>query len=304
MSEISSNLASYYFEARVRYLDAAEDEPHVVIRGWYQNPGRTRWEFTCGGHPSCDEHVRVLLIVGDEFLAYEPSGNTYVRSGNDLPDNFEGPFPVLGLTNFQPGPLLPEVADYIRDEFPFVGREELLGITVANYGNAWWIDEKHSFALKQASADASGSTFVVEVTKVEYNLELDLHVFEFEPPQGSREVPASSGGTFSTAEAPPGFLFPTFLPEGYEGSTGFQALGNSLYELTYDSDLTITQEFRAGGPIAAPEGTPVSVRGTQGFQSRDGSGKVLSWVEGELKITISSSRLPFEEIHRVAEGMR
>ena len=295
-------LSSYYFEARIYSPEAPQNTPQTVIKGWYQAPNRTRWEMGCEGHTLCEANTRILIVQSGEMLLYEPGTNTYFRV--DTTPVSEDPEPFL--SNFQPGPLVRGLRIEIGQNAKLIGRAEMLGRDTGIYEfedfGRFWIDEKHAFVLRQEGKVRN--PFVVEVTKADYNSKFSDEVFVFKPPTDAREVePPSSTRSFSSGSIPRPFLSPSYLPAGYR-QTGSLAEGDRLFEAEFNSGaLRIEQDFRAGGPLIGATGTSVGAPGGPRFESRNGTSYVLAWIEGDLKITISSI-LPFEELHRIADSMR
>ena len=314
-------LGCHYLEARVTSPDAPTGSPYGLIRGWYQAPDKTRWEISCAGHEACDDFpARVLLVVGADFWFYEPETNTYSQ-GRESYLAMQRPFPLL--SNYQPGPVSPGVFDERLQDGLVKKKEELLGIEVINYEDALWIDEEHQFLLKQVGADAGGSRFVVEVTKVDYNPRLEASIFEFKPPSGAtnrdlmreptpRPFPTPGPDATVTVFSSSDFPRPAYLPPGFsqrgsssgsDSRTGLRYQELRFSNLNSSETISVRQERWSGPPPALPAGIPVTVGAVDGVRWTSGGETALTFTRGDTVVTVRSATVPFEELLRVAGSL-
>lgn len=163
------------------------------------------------------------------------------------------------------------------------------------------------------------------VTELDYNSDVSDALFRFVPPAGAQETDPTAGPTAgrstlgpvggSEVKPPAGFLAPSYLPDGLlnSGEVSTQAADGRVtaHEVRLartrggPPELVIQQQFRAGGlPSSLAVGLPVSVGGNPGFRSTVGGEETLVWARGDIIVTLRSAQLPFEELLRIAEGMR
>jgi hypothetical protein len=255
-------------------------------------------------------------VVDAEYFFYEPTDNTYQRGREDNGLLTGRPYPLL--SNFQPGPL---VGGYIEELASGLPKKTafLLGKRVTNFGDVFWIDEKHQFMLRQVGADAGRTRFLVEVTKVDYNPRLNPSVFDFTPPAGATAKAIPTPGTL--AIPPPGpnatrtagldFWDPSYVPPSYRDSGSSSVIGSNLSysEVRYrhvsgTGEFTIRQEQRSGSATRTPaEATAVAIAGRIVTPSPGGNERVVTFTLRDRVITVSSATLPLEELQRVAESI-
>jgi len=184
-------LSSYFFEALVT-LDDRPDSP-LTIRGWFQKPGKTRWEIST----PTSEYPRTFLIVADEAWSYDPKSNHYsYRRGLFEPGIEPGmdSQPGAELTNYDVG-FVPGYARTVLSGLWPKSEELILGRTVTAHradSSQVWFDAELGFVMrlhdKTMLADGTWLPFDAEIVRLAYNVPLDSSVFEFTPPPGAIAV--------------------------------------------------------------------------------------------------------------------
>jgi outer membrane lipoprotein-sorting protein len=309
-------LSAYYFEASVRTVLQSRSSDHLVIKGWWDAPDRTRWEL----HSSNDDsYRRVLLVDGDEQWFYEPGTNTYTH-GKEPPPGNGLPYPLP--SNYQLGLL--QLATGVRP----ARTDTYLGRTVDIYESSspqvklqLWIDQEYGVALRQVveSSDPQLTSFTAEVDKIVFNPTFDARAFAFTPPDGSVD-----GGTSGAAQArgtitpsrgplnvPAGLLSPSYVPDGYklESSSQSATAGVTSYierKLVNEKGdvLTVKEQYRPGGlPDYLQGGTVITVGDGKGYVTRGGGEIILVVYKKDVIVSVSASALAINELRSMVESM-
>jgi len=311
-------LESYFFEAKVTFPERPE-LPYVIIRSWYESPGKTRWEISSSvvRYPP-----RTLVAAGGDVFYYEVDTNTYFTSMDAYDDSIaEEPFPLV--SSFQVG--------YTAGIFkiPSTTRpnrtEELLGRTLEVHGNEMpgsdgvWIDRALGFVVKIVQERDLNPSFVAEITRLAYNVPIDTRAFAFNAPPGALEVDPSSSKASTRSltpdgfNPPPGFLAPSYLPSGYRPrGTGSGSAGGvtSEYRVTIKNEangdvLELREHFRAGGPLPQQlQGDKIALKQGTGYISKSDGQTILAFSKGDILVYLQTSTLSVDELVRVAESMR
>ncbi|MPZ49706.1 MAG: DUF2092 domain-containing protein [Dehalococcoidia bacterium] len=327
-------LDSFHFVASVE-VKQEEDSGHPAadrIEGWYKADDRSRWEFS-DTDPRLRDQGTIIISDGGSRWTYDGRTNTYSRTplsadpqrnAASLPtiSIILGPLPATDLASF--------FDQWQNASWEVIGEESLLGqdvqvieVTSSEGGRStFWVDPEFAFVLRHVS-EAEMYSLRAEVTELEYNNEPSDDLFRFEPPPGSQETDSTSGPSAGSlgpiggpeVRPPPGFLAPSYLPDAFlnSGEVSTHAADGRVtaHEVRLSRtrggspELVIEQQFRAGGlPASLTGGLPVSVDGNPGFRSTVGGEEILVWASGDIVVTVRSAALPFEELLRIAEGMR
>jgi outer membrane lipoprotein-sorting protein len=267
------HLASFYFEARIEVPETVDDNLLGEMKGWFEAPGRWRYEFSSPDPARVHETV-VMVSDGLRYWLYRGETNTYLTgSVSEYLANFglsateAPPPPTFGLLL---GPVpLGDVDAYLQAlaeagnatlssrnwERTIAGRRADRVDLQGQDGHTFsvWVDQEYDFVLRFETQYASSSpageepgTLEGEVQAVQFNADIDDAVFAFEPPPGAREEPpddgtaSGSGSSGSLGEGippPEGFLAVGDVPEGYE-AVSFESSGGSQgmtsYGVTYE----------------------------------------------------------------------
>ncbi len=197
---------SFRLEATSEVLHRGHDEVFVtVISWWYEPPGRWRWEL------ASDRGTFFIGVSdGERWWFYDAEERTYTVE--PVPPDVDQPFLPVSL---QIGPALEGDVDAFIDALTArvdgwarrAGEEQLLGrdVTIIEYGpierssdsdgreRAWGegriaIDPETLFILRHEISGEPGTNAVVTVTRLEIGVDLPDERFEFEPPDGARQV--------------------------------------------------------------------------------------------------------------------
>jgi outer membrane lipoprotein-sorting protein len=300
------------------------------IEAWYEPSEGARWEMSYTD-PGRATETGLILLNEDGMLSYDGMTNTYVTY--PVPETV-AEYPASLPSSFGVGPLpVPDIDTYFNARLDSTwtvrGEEEVLGIRAQvidvsgsdGQRTTYWIEPKNVFVLRQETTDSMGLTTSVRITELEFNPKLESSLFTFDPPANALEDEfKDSGGNWSSGnlggpEFPrqEGFLVPSYLPAGYvtKGSGANSSMSRTRsYWITLGPSrdapetLRVEQQFRAGGLAAPPlNSTTVDVAGRPGYRTTTGSEEVLVVGFGDVIVTLKSTTLPFEELHRIAASM-
>lgn len=311
----AGTLTGYYFEASVRTAVQARNSDHLVIKGWFEAPERTRWELMSSID---DSYRRVLLIDGDEQWFYEPGTNTYTYGREPLPLKGK-PYPLnsyyqLGLVE------LPGSAPIRTDTY--LGRTVDIYVTSAGQVTTeHWIDQEYGITLRQVvdSRSPSLASFEARVEKIVVNPRFDSNAFVFTPPPGAKEAGASGAalprGTVTPSRGPlnipQGMLSPSYLPPGYRLDSSTQSASGGVIAylerklLNENGDqLILRQQYRPGGmPAELQVGSVVKVGNDNGFVLRGGGETVLLVYKNDIIITLLATNLTLDDLRAIVLSM-
>ena len=301
---------SYAFEARMTSPDAMGT---MIIRGWYEAPSRTRWDI---GPEALRGWMRVLITTEKGSVAYEPGTNTYYEEAHALGTKLP-PIPFPLVSNAAIGPMV----SYLDPAKALpAGTESVLGVQGDVYkqdGVTWVLDPRREFVMRQEfDSDHPMSNVKIEVTKLEYDVDLPGSTWVFTPPADAkkqRTVAPTPGAPdlFRLTPLPNPFLSPMYVPRGY-GNPRTQQSADGRGDLQTESrtwdlgdqSFEIRQALLSGRPSATPIGTPVNAGGLNAGWVMNGDKIVIVWNTDSLVISVSSSDLPMEELLRIAESMQ
>ena len=213
--EDASRVSGVYAEVAVE-VELSPDDPlarlrrpgsRTVVRWWYTlEPARWRWEIE-GIGSTIDDGTIVTVSDGEDSWAYDDRLNVYQRGlFRELPDATV-PSPLFS------GPVGPAHAETIES---FIERwREGSGVPVVRAGEATilgietqvveirapsggtsrvFIDPERMFIMRWAvDGDPGRQSYHAEVTALDYDAEVDMSRFTFDPPAGAREAEAVDG---------------------------------------------------------------------------------------------------------------
>ena len=307
----------------------------VVVRWWYAlDPVRWRWEIQ-GVGSIIDDGTSLTVSDGDDSWSYDDRLNVYERGVfRELPDGtvlspiFSAP---VGPANV---PTIDEFIERWRDademrEAVRVGEETVLGrrtevveIRSPPGGSVRaYIDPERMFIMRWVVDGESGrQSLDAEVTTLDYDADIDVSRFTFDPPPGAREVEAVDGCSFTGSSggggafhSERGFLRPSYAPPGYRsGSGGSQGshLGDcrivatwSLIESSDEAYILLYQRFRAGGiPQTARAWERVeSDLGEVFLHSENGTVRLV-WRADDVVALLEANSVTVQELLRIAES--
>ncbi len=332
----SRELGSYYLEASIDVDGTLQSGDQAFkLQTWYQAPASYRRQYSFKSE-TLGSYDSIQAADGHTVTIYDGHTNTY----HSVPQSEQGP---AGAIPGGPliGPLPTSTLDAFLATVPHgpgestIGRrhpETLMGgpvdvVEIQSPGGGrmtLWVDPVFSFVLRYEALDG-GQSVKVEATSFQYNPKLSQADLQFTPPAGARRVAVpTGGGSFSGGlvvgkaqiVAPPGFLTPSYLPDGWTVSGGgTSGSGSQASEFTarlQPSDksspaagfLSVVEEFRVGGLSSTLlSGTPVTVGSTSGFANRTGSEQRLIFAARDIVVTLISDTLPLDELQRIAESM-
>ena len=340
--EDASRVSGVYAEVAVE-VELSPDDPlarlrrsgsRTVVRWWYTlDPVRWRWEIE-GSGTVIDDGTSVTVSDGEDSWAYDDRLNVYQRGlYRELPDTIV-PSPFFSAPV---GPANVETVDAFIERWregsgvPVVraGEATILGIPtqVVEIGSApagisrVFIDPERMFIMRWAVAGEPGrQSYHAEVTALDYEAEIDVSRFTFDPPTGAVEVEAVDGCRSSVSSdggspfhSVQGFFRPAYAPPGYRAGSGGSAgsdLGDcrivgawSLLESSDDAYILLYQRVRA-------RGIPQAVRAWQRaesdlgevFHSSEGGIVRLVWGAGDVVALLETNSVPVDELLRIAES--
>jgi outer membrane lipoprotein-sorting protein len=309
---VLEELRSYQFVGEIATGVGPARRVTGFIKGWFEGPYNTRWEFGSTATSSA-EATYVQLMTEDGLWTYLPASRTYWFQPGGAAVYRGRPLPLR--SNQLIGSILP--ASTADDEaLRSATREQLFGRTVAYLElqgplvggtRRLWVDVKNRMVLREEVQDdpTAGS---YEATLAEFTLNQDINdaVFDFVPPPGSRQTNAGP-----LAQSNPGPLFPAYLPVGYQmrksdtsvAAAQFQ-VDSKVYDDSKGNSFILYQEYRKGEPWTLADGEIRAIGRYQGHLIQIGSAVSLTWIVGEIRLNLTSSALSSEELVRIAESMR
>jgi outer membrane lipoprotein-sorting protein len=298
---------TYYFEARITWGKTTQGTnlEAQFMRGWYESPLRTRWDYGAYGFPVTAN--RVLIQTEKESIYWEPRNSTYQRQAMP-PDAVLRPGPMPFMSNIAIGPDV----SYLQEKRPQPLRTETILGRPANYYEVadpgspetmrYWIDQEYKFVLKQVR-DSRDTTqrFIAEITKVEFDQPLSPSYFDFPAPKSARKVPSAL-----VFDMP--FLSPNYFPESFlvngagSGGGGSFDMGGGRTEKKSVSgpngEIAIEQStLDARAP--ALSGTPTKVQNRPAVTTANS----VTFDVATIRIKISGSA-PLDELLKIAESMK
>ncbi len=335
-------LKSYYIEAHVTVEPptALGEHPIDMLKAWYNAPDKWRQEFSYND-PALSYMTAVQISDGKKRWGYDGRTNTYYEQAlTPEQRRFAGTFAASFAMGLLPANSIddlvsgrPDVRSHAIRNDRLLGRDVKILTLETNNGSQeeYWVDSEFVFVLRyemRAGSQAPVRHIRAEVTELRYNQHVDAAQFRFEPPIDARQVEPQTGpisGQQSSAaiggreiSVPPGFLRPSYLPEGFvsirSSSTSAVSGMTTATETTLQPVnqrgevapyLLIEQQYRAGGlPDPLTTGTPTSIGLDPAYQTQEGSVRRLVSYRGEIILRLSSDTLSFEELRRIGESMR
>ncbi|MGE3076009.1 MAG: response regulator transcription factor [Dehalococcoidia bacterium] len=214
---------------------------------------------------------------------------------------------------------------------PFGASSSSDGVTTYNGSARYWLDEARMVFLREEVDSGGAQNFQAEVTRLDWNADVNSGHFEFIPPTDARReqdnspsaLPdmaggASAGGSSDvpeqfTVRTPSGMLRLPSPPEGsqhveYESAT--DSGGETVsFRLTFTGnnlrELEILQRIRPGGlqPSVTAGMSPLEIAGNPGYLSEDGETAVLTWSQGDLVVRITAVGMDPDEVKGIAESL-
>ena len=313
-------------------------ERRHAIRWWYaRDPPRWRWEIETVG--TIIDDGMVLTVVNEmDSWEYDDRSNSYRRRTLVVVPDWVGLLPTFSA---RVGPADAESIDALieqwreRGDDPDVGlageatllgrRTQIVEVRPSAGGVVRaFVDPERMFIMRSvADGEGVGQSYSSEVTALDYDTEIDVSRFTFDPPPGAREVvtlplktpacgiPPAPGGAAFLAE--PGFLSPSYRPPGFDrvgvsyegdatGGCGSIAV-SALLEAPDGGYILLRQRLRPGGiPRAARSWQPVDSSLEEAYRNSADGVLSLLWRDGDVVALIESASVSFEELLRIAES--
>ncbi|HEX6030861.1 MAG TPA: helix-turn-helix transcriptional regulator [Tepidiformaceae bacterium] len=318
----------FYLEAEVAATTETAETVRTTLRWWWRDDQHMRFEDEV---TDPDGTVRRSVLVRD--------GRSQWNLWIDQSSYREAPVPggplqipiSLGRLPLEGGAAsLDDVIAWLdsthkgNSRTQVVRKDRLLGrsVTVLQHDSDGpvevWIDRSSLLVLKLVSDKAGESRIEATVTRLDYDVELDDSLFQFEPPPGvaKQEVDTSWFGPRGEAgldDEPPQRFFKVELgPGGYRffgARMGTTHVGDVLsYEILFLSEnggqLLVLQR-KGEMADSSRTGEMVSVRGNTAWMSRNDRGWTqVAWEEAGLTIVISADALSVEELLALAASIR
>ena len=178
-----------------------------------------------------------------------------------------------------------------------------------------WLRTSDKLPIAGEFAESAFGYAKFETTTAEINIDLDSSLFNFEIPEGTEVIEASTLladlETLTESEQPVDFeaLTPTYLPAGAIAEE-MQQLGDTLVQrFNFPGDLSFVIAQGANLPIEQPaEATSsesVFVRGVEAtlYKNDEGTRTLLAWSEGNLWILIGGDLSPDQAL-MIAESLQ
>ncbi|WP_096187044.1 outer membrane lipoprotein-sorting protein [Evansella halocellulosilytica] len=307
--EAQENIDSYYAEVTSTFSMNGFEEDSSYIE-YNQKPSSHRQEMDDG----------TLYISNDsESWTYDPSTQEAMRFDNnvgegEVPDESEMMRDMLTYM-FENHDIIINGQDTVagRDTFHLTidYHDEDYTDVIENY--EIWIDKETYLPLKMVSS-SDEFDMTLEYTSIEYNVDLDPALFEFELPAGASIVDWDSDfkefDTLEELEESAVYDFPDFtvLPENFEFVEGSH-FGEQSSFFVFENDkgeeyLINILNDSANPPV--PEGSQeVNVNGTEGQYYEMADIRSLSFNKNDLTIEITSfsDDLAKEELLEIAVGV-
>ena len=323
MPTMHGHLRSYEFRIETSAGDVLPEEANGLIRGWFEAPARTRWEL--GPIDPEVGDTMILIVTEGDLWFYDPDRQTYSHQEHAADGGFDGrPFPLV--SNILAGAILPEA--YASDaELLAAPRETLLGREVAVLGeleqgraprdlerySMLWVDLEFRLVMRER-VDAAGGSYEARMVELTLNQDVDDGIFDFEPPAGALEAtpePTRESGPLEPNWTPPPskFLEPDYVPFSMRriSSRASSGLSGESTESVFASpdgfEMTLRQEILPGEGLLLL-GTPVVIGAYEGTVSVRGDETVISWIEGDIKLTLRSANVPPDQLLQIAESMK
>ena len=338
--------AGFYAEVAVEVEPRPNDtlarfgiaEGRTLIRWWHApDPLRWRWEFETVGS-IIDDGVLMMVFDGGDSWEYDDRTNAYRRG---ILPSASIPAGVVPLPISAPvGPAGAETVaaliaqwrelDYGREvaragEATLFGRRtQIVELRAASGGVARaFVDPERMFIMRWAvDGEGGGQSYHAEVTALDYDTEIDVSLFAFDPPPGAREVETQDGRSCSSASGPiggasfpaePGFLRPAHTPARYHSTaTGSESSARggcgpvavwALLEGPGGSYILLRQRLRPGGvPRVVRSWQPVDSGLDDAYRHSEGGVLSFHWRDGNVVALLQANAASLEELVRVAES--
>ena len=304
------------------------------LEGWYKD-GKVRWEFSYSG-PNAPGVPTVEMTDGKTTYYYDATKNTYYEepliSRSMVGFLGIGMAPAFGIDDvLRQSRRSRYFVSQSTQDWTYLDRKVVIvtqnsqpqagGLTV-DLQLTFVIDPRYMFILSYKGKSDYGSTSYA-VTDVQYNAPVSDHEFVFTPPASAQRVepPVSSPANLARmsagdVDAPEGFFKPTQTPPGYrlEGrqtpnANGAQPQSFVLEYINEGSPTLDTLEIsQTKGTRDIPNdlrsGDSVRVNAVEGYFTTIGEATRLSWLRGNVLITVQSIALSRDQLLSVARSMR
>ncbi len=306
-----------------------------MVRWWYAlDPVRWRWEIE-GIGSIIDDGTSLTVSDGNDSWSHDDRLNVYQRGVfQELPDGVVlspifsapvGPANVSTIDEFiERWRDVDEMREAVRagEETILDRRTEVVEIRSPPGGSVRaYIDPERMFIMRWAAVGEAGrQSLHAEVTTLDYDADIDVSRFTFDPPPGAREIEAVDGCSFTGSSggggayhSERGFLRPSYAPPGYRsGSGGSQGshLGDcrvvatwSLLESSDEAYILLYQRLRASG-------IPQTVRAWERvesdlgdvFQQSENGTVRLVWRADDVVALLEANSVTVQELLRIAQS--
>jgi DNA-binding CsgD family transcriptional regulator len=332
----AANLTSYYYEAKVEtgpkppppggrpQRPTLPELYPTEIRSWYDATRGSRWDALDG-----NQLIYRRVADADTRRTYNGQTNTYEQYPLALEStgNAEvGPLPLNGIAGlYRPQDWKPAGQEVVAGRITQIVERNVDGEV-----ERIWVDTEYDFVLKHESSDGMNPHQMTEVTRIDYNGAVAAANLAFDIPANARELPTvtqvhsasmslMARGLNGQPDSPEGMLEIGYVPDGHVaqgagastkpiGATESMTLSYVVwYGLEHAGPPTfvVLQQYRSGGMTRDMRvGEAVSVRNGTGYDQSSGDEERLVFEAGDVIVTLTSTVLPFDELLRIADGMR
>jgi len=304
----------FYLEAR-SIETQGQTSVESSFKWWRQDATHERTEVTA---PAASQAVSFSVFDGVDNWSWHTGGGLYRK----LPHPKMGCapcFPMYGGVGPLDAPDLDAYLAEVQKSDPTAhtqGSERLLGRRTVRVERASspgspqrttdWIDPERMIVMRSARTLEAGSTWTIEVTRLEYDVPLSPSLFVFSPPPGGVEDRCTSGGPQSIADK--GFLAPTELPAGHTlRSWGFVAAADGTCgqaHLEYDDTVSPPGMLQVGENREDPESVITGPRddpreivpGVTAFAWNEPGYALVAWVHDGLGVQLKSDTMTIDAL--------
>ncbi len=303
------------------------------LEGWY-NDGKARWEFTYSG-PDAPALPTVQMTDGKTTYYYDATQNTYFEEPLIAPSSVA----FLGI-GIEPQLSIADLLRVQRKSSGFAGSTTEVGTYLGRKAEIvttnvqietgdmavelkvqYTIDASHMFSLAY-QVDGPSGTQRFAATEVQYNAPVSDDEFVFVPPATAQRIdpPVWSPANLTRMSAglvdpPAGFFKPSRPPQGYRLVEQFTNVNDgqaSPFTLRYGKNGTpgpgyleiVQTPASASVPDDQRSNDVVPINDKRGYFTTIGGVMNLSWLRGNVLITLHSDELTRDQLLSVARSMR
>ncbi|HEX5370716.1 MAG TPA: hypothetical protein VFY10_15010 [Dehalococcoidia bacterium] len=317
----------------------AADEPGVTrIEGWYRE-GKVRWELSYSG-PNAPPQPSIEMTDGKTTYYYDATKETYFEEpliSADFVAFFGiGPIPQFSIADFERQQRKSEsLAGSTTESGTYLGQDVFIVTTKALLSAGgervtltaqYTIDPAYMFSVAyqvDTDVDDMPGALRYAATEVHYNVPISKDEFVFVPPATAERIAPpvwSPANLVRTAkgiiDAPDGFFRPTRLPQNYRLTARQNFATDEGQAPKFLLNFSKDESFRPGylEIDQAPATTMVPndqrsddivrINDAQGFFTTTGKVTNLSWLRGDVLITLHADELSRDQMLSVARSMR